>query len=110
LTLFCYTFSFVCSRFILRNHIVQNTIEKAEKNEYTEARALLKLLENPYSEEPIENLLSEFFNGKCKWSIFYETNLKRFTNLIGVNWDQKTKFYENPPTIENAKIVVTWSS
>jgi hypothetical protein len=45
---------------------VQNAIEKAEKNEYTEARALLKLLENPYSEEPIENLLSEFFNEKCK--------------------------------------------
>ena len=55
------------SRFILRNHIVQNAIEQAEKNDYIEARALLKLLENPYSDEPIENLLSEFYNGQCKY-------------------------------------------
>ena len=53
-------------RFILRNHIVQNAIEQAEKNDFREAKALLKLMENPYSQESVENLLSDFYKDQCK--------------------------------------------
>jgi uncharacterized protein YdiU (UPF0061 family) len=53
-------------RFILRNHIVQNAIVKAENNDFSEAKALLKLMENPYSNELLENILSEFYKGQCK--------------------------------------------
>lgn len=54
-------------RFILRNHIAQMAIEKAEKNDFSEARALLKLLENPFNDEPVERILEEEFKGTCKW-------------------------------------------
>ena len=38
-------------RYILRNYIAQNAIEAAEKGDYSEVRRVLKLLENPYSED-----------------------------------------------------------
>jgi serine/tyrosine/threonine adenylyltransferase len=40
-------------RYILRNYLAQNAIEKAEKHrDYTEIDLLLKLLENPFDEQP----------------------------------------------------------
>lgn len=38
-------------RFILRNYIAQNAISAAEKGDFTEVRRVLKLLENPYSDD-----------------------------------------------------------
>ncbi|XP_054712716.1 protein adenylyltransferase SelO, mitochondrial-like [Uloborus diversus] len=35
-------------KFILRNYILQNAIEKAEKGDYSDVKQLCKLLENPY--------------------------------------------------------------
>lgn len=42
------------SRFILRNHIAQKAIEKAEHGDYTEVQRVLKLLETPYDHSVIE--------------------------------------------------------
>lgn len=47
-------------RFILRNHIIQEAIEKADSNDFTEAKMLLRVLENAFSEEPIEKILESF--------------------------------------------------
>jgi len=77
-------------RFILRNHIVQNAIEKAEKDDFSEARALLKILENPYSEEPVEKII----------------DFKQHT-ACAVDWQKKTEFYESKPTPDMAKLIVT---
>ena len=41
-------------KFILRNYIAQNVIEKAEHGDFSELKHVFKLLENPYSEQ-IEN-------------------------------------------------------
>lgn len=38
-------------RFILRNYIAHNAIEAAEKGDYSEVRRVLKILENPYSDD-----------------------------------------------------------
>ena len=38
-------------KYVLRNYIAQRAIEKAEKGDYSEARKVLKLLENPYDEQ-----------------------------------------------------------
>ena len=37
-------------KFVLRNYIAQNCIQKAEKGDYSEVRRVLKLLEDPYGE------------------------------------------------------------
>lgn len=47
-------------RFILRNHIVQEAIEKADYNDFTEAKMLLQILENAFSEKSVEEILSNF--------------------------------------------------
>lgn len=41
-------------RFILRNHIAQRAIDAAEKGDYSEARKVLKILQHPYSDDPLE--------------------------------------------------------
>ena len=48
--------------------MAQDSIEGAEKKEFTEAKILLKLLENAFSDEPLEKILEEFLpsNEKCK--------------------------------------------
>jgi len=38
-------------RFILRNYIAQNAISAAEKGDFSEVQRVLKLLENPYSDD-----------------------------------------------------------
>lgn len=38
-------------RFILRNYIAQNAISAAEKGDFSEVQRILKLLENPYSDD-----------------------------------------------------------
>uniref|UniRef100_H3BB85 Selenoprotein O n=2 Tax=Latimeria chalumnae TaxID=7897 RepID=H3BB85_LATCH len=43
-------------KFVLRNYIAQNAIEAAENGDFSEVRRVLKLLENPYSEEALSNL------------------------------------------------------
>jgi len=39
-------------KFILRNYILQSAIEEAEKGNYAKINALLKLVRNPYDENP----------------------------------------------------------
>lgn len=40
-------------RFILRNYIAENAIKEAENGDFSEVRRVLKLLENPYSDDII---------------------------------------------------------
>jgi uncharacterized protein YdiU (UPF0061 family) len=47
-------------RFILRNHLAQSAIESAENNEFNDAKMFLKVLENPFSNDSLTDLLSEF--------------------------------------------------
>jgi uncharacterized protein YdiU (UPF0061 family) len=39
-------------KFILRNHIAQSAIEKAQARDYSEVNTLLKVLQNPFDEQP----------------------------------------------------------
>lgn len=41
-------------RFILRNYIAQQAIDAAEKGDYSEARKVLKILQHPFSDDPLE--------------------------------------------------------
>ncbi|XP_075262338.1 protein adenylyltransferase SelO, mitochondrial-like [Convolutriloba macropyga] len=43
-------------KFILRNHLLQSAIEKAEKGDYSEVRRLLELSKKPYNESHILTL------------------------------------------------------
>ena len=49
---------------------MQNAIEKAEKDDFSETRALLKLLENPYSDEPVEQIIGHLHEKKIKCKYF----------------------------------------
>lgn len=65
-------------RFILRNHLAQNAIEAAEgKEDFDEAKMLLKVLENPFSDEPLDKILSEFDKNSRLFCIKLER--KKFT-------------------------------
>jgi uncharacterized protein YdiU (UPF0061 family) len=44
-------------RFILRNHLAQDAIVQAEKGQYAHSRILLKLLENAFTNEPLDKIL-----------------------------------------------------
>ena len=39
-------------KYILRNYLVQIAIEKAQKDDFSEVDKLLKILENPFDEQP----------------------------------------------------------
>nr|XP_037279416.1 protein adenylyltransferase SelO, mitochondrial-like [Rhipicephalus microplus]XP_037279417.1 protein adenylyltransferase SelO, mitochondrial-like [Rhipicephalus microplus] len=41
-------------RFVLRNYIAQQAIDAAEKGDYSEARKVLKILQHPFSDDPLE--------------------------------------------------------
>ena len=63
-------------RFILRNYIAQNAIEAAENGDYSEVNNVLKLLENPYSEDPDlptmtkpADLASQNKDGECDYAL-----------------------------------------
>lgn len=43
-------------RFILRNYIAQNAIDKAEKGDFSEVRRVMQLLESPYEQSPLESV------------------------------------------------------
>ncbi len=44
-------------RFILRNHLAQDAIAQAEKGQFAHSCILLKLLENAFTNEPIEKIV-----------------------------------------------------
>jgi hypothetical protein len=46
--------------------LAQKCIEEAEKENFLESKLLLKILENPFSDQPVENLLKEFNNEERK--------------------------------------------
>lgn len=39
-------------KYVLRNHIAQSAIEKAQKGDYSEVNTLLEVLQNPFDEQP----------------------------------------------------------
>ena len=43
--------SYVICRYVLRNWIAQNAIQKAESGDYSEVQRVLKLLEQPFSDD-----------------------------------------------------------
>ena len=59
------------NRFILRNHLAQDAIEHAENNDFERAKMLLRLLENPFSDKPLQELIGDF---KCK--LFIQSLIK----------------------------------
>jgi len=46
-------------KYILRNHLAQQAIEKAENKDYSEIDALLKVLQNPFDEQPAMERFAE---------------------------------------------------
>jgi len=68
-------------RFILRNHLAQDSIEHAEQGDFERAKIFLKILENPFSNDSIENILTDF---------------KSSDSLIKAD----PMFFEKPPAIE----------
>ncbi len=46
-------------KYILRNHLAQRAIEKAENKDYLEIDALLKVLQNPFDEQPAMERFAE---------------------------------------------------
>jgi uncharacterized protein YdiU (UPF0061 family) len=40
-------------KYILRNHLAQHAIEKAQKKDFSEVARLLKILENPYTHQAV---------------------------------------------------------
>ena len=45
-----------CCRYVLRNWIAQQAIEKAEAGDHSEVRRVLRLLEHPFSDDNVEQL------------------------------------------------------
>lgn len=80
-------------RFVLRNHLAQEAIDYADEDKFVEAKMLLKLLENPFSDEPLTLILNEFISTHSK--MIEERSLN--------------KFYEKPPE-QNKCIKLTCSS
>jgi uncharacterized protein YdiU (UPF0061 family) len=39
-------------RYVLRNYMLQNAIQAAEKGDYSEVRTLLQLVRKPYEDQP----------------------------------------------------------
>ena len=39
-------------KFVLRNHLAQTAIERAQQGDFSETQRLLKILERPYDEQP----------------------------------------------------------
>jgi uncharacterized protein YdiU (UPF0061 family) len=46
-------------KYILRNHLVQIAIEKAQQKDFSEVNRLLSILENPFDEQPEYNAYAE---------------------------------------------------
>ena len=84
-----------CFRFILRNYIAQNAIEAAEKGDYSEVRRVLKILENPYSDDidlsdlstPQTTSKATDDNGRLKFKLEIQYTVKPV--LRGHHWDKE---------------------
>jgi uncharacterized protein YdiU (UPF0061 family) len=63
----------VC-RYILRNWIAQQAIEKAEKGDYSEVRRVMKLLEHPFSDEIAAQIAEESSDDEaaCSRTLLYD--------------------------------------
>ncbi len=60
---------------MLRNWIAQQAIDAAEKGDYSEVHRVLRLLENPYSDDAAVNMEADIgSNGKdvCKREMHYD--------------------------------------
>lgn len=61
-------------RYILRNWIAQQAIEKAEKGDYSEVRRVLKLLQHPFSDDIAAQIAEESSNDEaaCSRTLVYD--------------------------------------
>lgn len=61
-------------RYILRNWIAQQAIEKAETGDYSEVRRVLKLLEHPFSDDIAAQIAEESSNDEaaCSRTLLYD--------------------------------------
>nr|DBA31267.1 TPA: hypothetical protein GDO54_007143 [Pyxicephalus adspersus] len=65
---------------ILRNYIAQNAIEAAENGDFTEVKRVLKILENPYETQEVEEipeLAEEEHLEACASTVSMPTNISR---------------------------------
>jgi uncharacterized protein YdiU (UPF0061 family) len=47
-------------RYVLRNYLVQESIEKAERGDFSEVDRLLNLLKNPFTENPDDDSYADY--------------------------------------------------
>ena len=61
-------------RYILRNWIAQQAIDKAEKGDYSEVQRVLKLLEHPFSDDIAAQLAEESSgdDAACSRALLYD--------------------------------------
>ena len=52
-------------KYVLRNYLVQEAIEKAEEGDYSKVLKLLEILENPFTDEPEV----EFMRNVPQWAL-----------------------------------------
>ncbi len=52
-------------KYLLRNYLSQQAIDKAEKNDYTEINKLLEIMRNPYSEQPE---YQDYYQKRPEWA------------------------------------------
>lgn len=62
-------------RFVLRNHIAQRAIDMAEKGDYSEVQKVLKILQRPYSDNPLDLSGAEVCPRKFDESFYEGKNL-----------------------------------
>ena len=65
----------------MRNQLAQQSIEQAEQGDYSEAKMFLKLLENPFCDELIENILFEFYEEHKSGRIIFLNYLIKLKNF-----------------------------
>ena len=66
----------------MRNHLAQVAIEGAENGDNTEAKMLLKVLENPFSEKPLGEILNEFDKNGIIITLLTKITLKLLMSFV----------------------------
>ena len=67
--------NFCARRYVLRNWIAQRAIDAAEEGDYSEVRRVLRLLENPYSDDAAADLDADVSSGSkaaCSRAVQYD--------------------------------------
>ncbi len=82
-------------RFVLRNHLAQEAIEGVEKRrDNTEARMLLKLLESPFSDRGLAEILGGFRSEVEQGDLAGEKNVFDLFVFWGVGYRKFFGFFQ----------------